>query len=93
MLRTILNTWGKAVNSVWVHSWLNVDARPQVGGIVHVSQKVDVYNRMVMPIYTVYCPQTFPQVFLAKLYLLIDPLSPLSTVPITTTTNLKKEER
>lgn len=93
MPSTILSAWGKAVNYVGFARRKNVDERPQLGVYATTRPHQHVYNHSFVPDLTDLFPQRFPQAKMTKLYLLTGLFSPLSTLPITTTTNLKSKER
>ena len=93
MPSSVLKAWGKLVNSAWTVSQFNVDDRPQntTLTITYVSQAG--YNPTFMPVLTALYTRFYPQAFSTISPLLVSLFSPLSPAPITTTTNLKREER
>ena len=93
MPNTILSAWGKPVNSVRIHSLKAVDEYPQLAMNALVSVIRTVHNHMFVPFFPNVYADAFPQVNRVNFPLLMGSLSTLSTEPITTTTNLKKEER
>lgn len=93
MPKSLTFAWGKVVQSVWDERWLNVDGRPHVRGNILPASIAAVYNHNLMPVSAPRFPHSYPHVFLARFYLLVGVFSPLSTVPITITTILKKKER
>jgi len=93
MPNTILSAWGKAVKYVGVARRKDVDGRPQMRVYTATEPRQHVYNHSFVPDLTDLFPQRFPQAKMTKLHLLIGTFSPLSTLPITTTTNLKSKER
>lgn len=84
---------GKIVNSMGIHRQKVVDERPQNDQSVMMQPSQAVYNHNFVPVLTSHFPHFYPQAFMTNFYLLMSSFSPLSTLPITTTTNLKKEER
>ena len=93
MLNIVPAAWGKLVNSVWVCLEKLVDERPQNGAYALTGTFTAVYNHRFMPVLTPLFPRFYPQAKSTDSSLLRSQFSPLSTAPITTTTNLKKEER
>ena len=93
MPSTILSAWGKVVNFVGSQRRKNVDGRPQMSVYTTTRPRQHVYNHSFVPDLTNLFPQFFPQAIYTQLHLLISLFSPLSTLPITTTTNLKSKER
>lgn len=93
MRNTILSAWGKIVNYLGFACLKNVDVRPQVAQNSMNTAMTYVYNHSVVPVFTNLFPQFYPQAKRTQLHLLIGLFSPLSTIPITTTTNLKSKER
>ena len=87
------NTCGKDVNSVWDGRRKSVEARPQVVVSNIIRTMTAVYNHSFVPVLTSLFPHGYPQVFSIKSHPLLYMFSPLSTLPITITTNLKNQER
>lgn len=90
---TIVSAWGKIVQYMGFARRKSVDARPQLGVYTTTHPHLHVYNHSFVPDLTDLFPQRFPQAKITQLHLLIGLFSPLSTLPITTTTNLKSKER
>ena len=93
MRNTIFSAWGKIVKYLGFARLKNVDERPQVDQNSMITTMTYVYNHSVVPVFTNLFPQFYPQAKRTQLHLLIGLFSPLSTIPITTTTNLKSKER
>ena len=84
----MLNTWGKVVKNLRIHSWFTVDAYPQNQGAIQSIHLYHVYNYPQILIFRTVFTRTFPHRFLHKILLLRRLFSPLSTPPITISTNL-----
>ena len=93
MSSTMLSACGKIVNSLGAARRKSVDVYPQNAGSTMNHVQSTVYNYHLLPVFPARFPHFYPQVVLVKIPPLNILFSPLSTVPITTTTNLKKEER
>lgn len=93
MPNTILSAWGKIVYFMGFASRKIVDEHPQMAIYATITPRNDVYNPRFVPDFTDLFPQLFPQAIYTQLHLLKGTLSPLSTPPIITTTNLKSKER
>lgn len=89
----MLNTCGKIVNMLRIRSRPGGDGHPQNGMSTHQEPTGHVYKVRFTPSSPVFHPPTFPQLNLTKTPLVQLYFSPLSTQPITTTTNLKNSER
>ena len=84
----MLSTWGKVVKNLRIHSWIAVDDYPQIQYIVSFRHNQAVYNHSRILIFPTVFTRTFPHRFLHKISLLRHLFSPLSTPPITISTNL-----
>lgn len=82
------NTWGKLVKNLRVHSWFAVDDYPQILYIVRLTPTHHVHNYPQILIFLTVFTRTFPHRFLHTILLLRHLFSPLSTPPITISTNL-----
>lgn len=82
-------TWGKAAHYVRMRSSRIVDSCPQITKKTTTRTIKTVHNVTFPPTYPDIFPSFFPQAKSSKMTLLINRFSPLSTSPITITTNLK----
>lgn len=81
------------VNELWTGGRQTVDGHPQnmVGNNMNIAKTVQ--NHIFLPHPSDRFPHTFPHACGNIITLLISSFSPLSTQPITITTNLKNKER
>lgn len=82
------NAWGKVVKNLRIHSRLAVDEYPQKLPAPTTYRSNTVYNHLVLPVLQTAFTRTFPQYFFQETLPLRRLFSPLSTPPITITTNL-----
>lgn len=80
--------WGKDANNLRKHSWSAGDERPQINTQLPDGNVNYVQNYHITPFYHTVYAHCLPQIFLAKSPPLKNMFSPLSTPPITNTTNL-----
>lgn len=66
-----------------------VDGYTQMVYIGRYTSLTNVYNHILLPFFDSINTRSYPQLFQPYFYLLCRTLSPLSTIPITTTTKLK----
>ncbi len=82
------NAWGKIVKNLRIHSWFVVDDYPQNLRIVFSTRTHHVHNYPQILIFLTVSTRTFPHDFLHSILPLRHLFSPLSTPPITISTNL-----
>lgn len=87
------NAWGKVANNMRVVGLFSVDVHPHIYIHPTIWLYKSVYNYLFLPTLPAFFTRRFPQDFLPILPLLSSFFSPLSTLPITITTNLKFKER
>lgn len=84
----MLNTWGKLVKNLRIRSWVAVDDYPQNLFATLPTHNNPVYNHLVLPVLPTVFTRTFPQHILHNTPPFKTLFSPLSTPPITISTNL-----
>ncbi len=87
------SAWGNIAHNLCVACWTAVVERPQFYHKTLQEPVLGVNNRLLLPTQPLSFARSSPQVLFDKLPPLKYLFSPLSTAPITTTTNLKSKER
>jgi hypothetical protein len=89
----VLKAWGKFVNNLGAACWNYVVVHPHSTSLNALTGRGGVNKSPVLPTKTPSFTHASPQRFSWNLPPLSIVFSPLSTEPITTTTNLKSKER
>lgn len=93
MRKSALFSWGKSANKLRYSCYTLLDSHPQFMLSTTFALQHTVYKPVQFPIPSILCTRRFPLANFAISPLLNCIFSPLSTPPITITTNVKSKER